>query len=61
MQYFENWLDDLKIEDNKIKEFQNYVNESNVFQFQNKYLEQTVMGSPMSPFLAEIFMNRLDT
>lgn len=36
----------------------------NVFQFQNKYLEQTeetVMGSPMSPFLAEIFMNRLDT
>lgn len=24
MQYFENWLDDLKIEDNKIKEFQKF-------------------------------------
>ena len=46
----------------KNRDKQNYVFQ-NVFQFQNKFFEQTegtAMGNPLSPFLAEIFMSKFE-
>ena len=64
--FLKDWLEELKIETNKINELLNLTKlcmSQNVFQFQNKFFEQTVgtaMGNPISPFLAEIFMSRFE-
>ncbi|RXF66922.1 hypothetical protein EKK70_17895, partial [Desulfovibrio sp. DS-1] len=64
--FLNEWLIDLKIETNKIKELVDSTKlcmSQNVFQFQNQFFEQiegTAMGNPLSPFLAEIFMSRFE-
>jgi hypothetical protein len=65
--FLKEWLNELKIEDNKIKELINLTKlcmSQNVFQFNEKFYEQstgTAMGNPLSPFLAEVFMSRFET
>lgn len=65
--FLKEWLNELKIENNKIKELINLTKlcmSQNVFQFNEKFYEQstgTAMGNPLSPFLAEVFMSRFET
>jgi hypothetical protein len=65
--FLKNWLEELKIEGEKIKELINLTKlcmRQNVFQFNGKYYEQingTAMGNPLSPFLADIFMSKFET